>query len=309
MTMFSGSRLERLLRQGDFVVTAELGPPRSAEPGSVLRKARMLKGYADALNLTDNQTAMVRMSSVACSVLVMQEGLEPILQMTCRDRNRIAMQSELLGASALGIRNLLCITGDPHTCGTEKDAMDVFDVNSNRQLSMFRRLRDESIMDSGFEVKAPPKVFLGAAADPMGGPPEIGVTILEAKVVAGADFIQTQAIFDVDGFDAWMDEVRRRGVHQKIFILPGVIPLKSVKAARYMHENVPGIEIPDHIMERMKAADDPPAEGVNICLELIDHLRSVEGVHGIHIMAVAWESVVPEIVKRAGLYPRPDVRP
>ncbi len=301
----SGGNLERLLEAGEFVVTSEIGPPKSADGSAVREKARMLKGYADAFNVTDNQTAIVRMSSLAASLFCMQEGVEPIMQMTCRDRNRLAMQSEILGAAALGVKNLLCITGDHQKFGNQPESRNVFDLDSTQQLMVFRRMRDEGEMWCGDRIKAPPAVFLGAAANPFADPLEMGVIRLDKKVSAGADFIQTQAIFDMDRFHDWFDAVRDRGIHNRVRILAGILPLRSAKAARFMAERVPGMSVPDEILRRMEGASDEKAEGMRICLEAIDEIRGMEGIAGIHLMPVNWESAVPEIVERAGLLPRP----
>jgi methylenetetrahydrofolate reductase (NADPH) len=305
--MKAGSNLEKVLDAGHFAVTAEIGPPKSANPESVRHHARMLKGYADAFNLTDNQTAIVRLSSLASAVICLQEGVEPVMQMTCRDRNRIALQSDLLGASALGIKNVLCLTGDHQTFGNEKGAKNVYDIDSIQELLIFKKMRDEKKICGGEELEEAPKVFLGAAENPFADPFEFRVTRLAKKVNAGADFIQTQAIYDMERFEKWMEGVRERGLDKKVHILAGVIPLKSVGAARYMKNKVSGMIVPDSIIDRMRKAKDPKAEGVKICIEQIEYLKTVKGVHGVHIMAIAWEEIVPEIVKQAGLYPRPSV--
>ncbi|MBM4237466.1 MAG: methylenetetrahydrofolate reductase [Euryarchaeota archaeon] len=305
--MKAGSNLERILEAGHFAVTAEIGPPKSANPEIVRHHARMLKGYGDAFNLTDNQTAIVRLSSLASAVVCVQEGVEPVMQMTCRDRNRIALQSELLGASSLGVRNVLCLTGDHQSFGNEKESRNVFDIDSIQELQIFKRMRDEKRISGGEELEEAPKVFLGAAENPFADPFEFRVARLAKKANAGADFIQTQAIYDMERFERWMDGIRERDLDKKVHILAGVIPLKSAGAARYMKNKVSGMIVPDGIIDRMKKASDPKAEGVKICVEQIEHLRTVKGVHGVHIMAIAWEEIVPEIVKRAGLYPRPPI--
>lgn len=303
--MKAGSFIEKLFEQGKFVVTGEIGPPMSSDPSTVREHARLLKGFADAFNLTDNQTAIVRMSSLAASVICLEEGVEPIMQMTCRDRNRIAMQSDLLGASALGVRNLLCITGDHQTFGNQPESKNVYDLDSIQQLVILRRMRDESKVWGDAELEEGPRVFLGAAANPFADPFELRVNRLAKKIKAGADFIQTQAIFDMDRFERWMSEVRSRGLDEEVHIMAGLVPLKSVGAARYMKNKVSGMIVPDELIDRMKGADDPKEEGISICVEQIRHLMSVEGVHGVHIMPVAWEKKLPEIVERAGLLPRP----
>jgi methylenetetrahydrofolate reductase (NADPH) len=260
-----------------------------------------MRGYADAFNLTDNQTAMSRMSSIACAVVLIQQGLEPVIQMTCRDRNRIAMQSDTLGASALGVRNVLCISGDHQSFGNMKEAKNVYDIDSVQELMILRRMRDESKLWNGDELEEAPKLFLGAAANPFADPFEFRVTRLGKKVAAGADFIQTQSIYDMERFEKWMELVRARGLHEKVHILAGVTPLRSYKIALYMKNKVSGMIVPDAIVERMRSAKDAKNEGVRICEEQIAHLRSIEGVHGVHIMAVNWEEIVPRIVSEAGL--------
>jgi len=299
------SNLEKLLSAGKFAVTAELGPPRGADPSHMLDLARQIRGSADAYNLTDNQTAIVRLSSIASAVLIMKEGLEPVIQMTCRDRNRIALQSDLLGASALGIKNLLCLTGDHHTFGNEKSAKGVFDLDSISLLKTFQTMRDKNTQLSGEELESAPQIFLGAAENPFATPYEFRALRLLQKAKAGAQFVQTQAIFDMDWFERWMADVRKMGIHEKIHILGGVIPVKSVGAARYMKNKVPGMIVPDSIITRMKKAEDPKEEGIRICVEMIEKLKQIEGVHGVHIMAVMWEELVPRLVKEANLFPRP----
>ena len=301
--MSARSNLERVLLERGFAVTAEIGPPKSASAESVRRHAKEMRGSADAFNLTDNQTAMSRMSSIACAMVLIQEGLEPVVQMTCRDRNRIAMQSDILGASALGVRNVLCISGDHQTFGNMKEAKNVYDVDSVQELMILRKMRDEGKLWSGDELEVAPELFLGAAANPFADPFEFRVTRLAKKVKAGADFIQTQSIYDMERFERWMALVRARGLHEKVHILAGVMPLKSHKVALYMKNKVAGMIVPDAIVERLKAAKDPKEEGIRLCVEQIEHLRSIEGVRGVHIMAMAWEEKVPEIVHRAGLRP------
>jgi methylenetetrahydrofolate reductase (NADPH) len=306
--MRTGSNLEKVLKAGKFAVTAEIGPPQSANPEPLTHHANMLKGFADAFNLTDNQTAVVRLSSIASAVIIMREGVEPVIQMTCRDRNRIALQSDLLGAAALGVKNVLCLTGDHQTFGNEKGAKNVFDFDSIVELQVFDSLRTEGRQVGGEVIKDPPKVYLGCAENPFATPYEFRVTRLAKKVAAGADFCQTQSIFDMDMFERWMDEVRARGLDKKIHILAGVIPVKSAGAARYMKNKVPGMIVPDYIIDRMKNAKDAKEEGIRLCVEQIEHLKTVKGVHGVHIMPVAWEEMVPKIVEMAGLLPRPKVQ-
>jgi len=303
--MKAGSNLEKVLEDGKFAVTAEIGPPQSANPEPLIHHAKMLKGYAEAFNLTDNQTAVVRLSSIAAAAIVMKEGVEPVIQMTCRDRNRIALQSDLLGASAIGVRNVLCLTGDHQTFGNEKSAKSVFDFDSISELYTFDKLRTEGLQSGGDTIKDPPKVYLGCAENPFATPYEFRGMRLAKKVNAGADFVQTQAIFDMDMFETWMDDVRSRGLDKKTHILAGVIPMKTAGAARYMKNKVPGMIVPNSVVDRMKNASDSKEEGIKLCVEQIETLKNMKGVHGVHIMAVMWEDIVPRIVETAGLLQRP----
>lgn len=310
--MKADSNLERILTEGKFAVTAELGPPKSADAEVISKKAGILKGKVDAVNITDNQTAIVRMSSIGAAKLSLDKGIEPIMQMVCRDRNRIAMQSDILGAYALGIKNMLCLTGDHQKFGNHPTSKNVFDLDSLQLLQMVKNMRDNKVFQCGEEIrnskKAPivePKMFLGAAENPFAHPYEFRAIRLAKKVRAGADFIQTQCIFDIPRFKEWMKEVVDMGVHEKVFILAGVMPIKSPKVIEYMKNNVAGMSIPDALVQRMKGASDPKEEGVNFVVELINEVKQIEGIRGVHIMAVEWEEVVPTIVERAGLLPRP----
>ena len=310
--MKAGSNLERILNEGKFAATAELGPPKSADAEVVQKKADLLKGKVDAVNITDNQTAIVRMSSLGAAKLTLDKGLEPVMQMVCRDRNRIAIQSDMLGAYALGVRNLLCLTGDHQKFGNHPTSKNVFDLDSIQLLDMMRNMRDNKVFQCGDEIrnskKAPivePKLFLGAAENPFAHPYEFRAIRLAKKVNAGADFIQTQCIFDVPRFKEWMKEVVDMGLHEKTHILAGVMPVKSAGQVKYMKKNVAGMSIPDSLVDRMKGASDPKAEGVDFVVELIDEVRQIEGIRGVHIMAVEWEEMVPTIAERAGLLPRP----
>ncbi|MBM4142781.1 MAG: methylenetetrahydrofolate reductase [Lentisphaerae bacterium] len=304
----SGSRLERKLAAGGFAVTAELGPPKSADADLIRNKAALLKDWVDAVNITDNQTAIVRVSSIGTGKLVHDMGLEPIIQVTCRDRNRLAIQADLLGAYLMGIRNVLCLTGDHQVFGNHPTARYVFDLDSVQLIAMVRDMRDRKVFACGDEIRnskkagiKEPRLFIGGAANPFGDPFEFRATRLEKKVRAGADFVQTQCIYDMERFDRWMKEVRARGLHRKCAILAGVTPLKSVGMARYMRDQVAGVTVPDCYVQRMAEASDPKAEGIAICVEQIRRLRAIEGVAGVHIMAIEWEEKVPEIVERAGL--------
>jgi methylenetetrahydrofolate reductase (NADPH) len=304
--MKASSNLQRVLDSGAFAVTAEIGPPKSADPEVVRKHARNMKGYADAFNLTDNQTATVRLSSWAASLVCIQEGVEPVMQMACRDRNRIAIQSDVLGASALGVRNVLCITGDHQIFGNQKEAKNVYDLDSIQELMVLRSMRDEGKTWGGDALDAPPQLYLGAVENPFGDPFEFRVPRLAKKIAAGADFIQTQSIYDMERFETFMEGVRERGLDRKVHILAGVLPLKSAKVAQYMKNKVSGMSVPDEVIDRMKKAADPKAEGIRLSVETIEHLKRVKGVHGVHIMAVAWEEKVPDIVREAGLHPRPN---
>ena len=304
----AGSNLEKVLSRGEFAVTAELGPPKSADMDVIRTKAELLGGWIDAVNITDNQTAIVRVSSIAAGKLALDMGLEPIMQMTCRDRNRLSIQSDILGAYLLGIRNILCLTGDHQCFGNHPTAKHVFDLDSVQLIQMVKDMRDKKIFASGEEIKnskkaeiKEPRMFIGAAANPFADPFEFRVIRLEKKINAGIDFIQTQCIYDMERFAEWMEQVCKRGLHKKCKILAGVTPLKSAGMTRYMRDKVAGVSVPDYYVERMSKAEDPKAEGINICVEQIQQLRQIEGVAGIHIMAIEWEEKVPEIVQKAGL--------
>ena len=281
----AGSNLEKLLRRGEFVVTSELGPPRGASREAVEKKAEILKGYADAFNITDCQTAMVRLSSIASGAILLNMGMEPVIQMTCRDRNRIAIQSDILGAAGLGMKNLLCLTGDHQCFGDHPDAKGVFDVDSIQLLDIVRQMRDEKRFQSGEELKVEPRLFLGAAANPFADPFQFRAIRLAKKIKAGADFIQTQIIYNVEKFEKWMGIVRDMGLHKKVFILAGVTPIRSLGMAKYMKKSVPGMDVPDEIIKRLEGAENKQSEGINICLEIIGRVRKIEGVSGVHIIA------------------------
>ena len=308
--MKTNSNLEKILENGKFAVTAEIGPPKSANPEVIRRKARMLKGSIDAFNVTDGQTAVARMASWAGCLIGKEEGLDPIVQMTCRDRNRIALQMDVLGVAALGINNILCLTGDHVSMGNHPFAKPVYDIDAVQFIKIVKDMRDEKRFQCGDEIDVEPRLYIGAVANPFAGSPlELRVLRLEKKVKAGADFIQTQCVYNVEKFERWMKLVRERKLHEKIHILAGVTPLKSYRMAKYMKENVPGIDIPDEILERMKNAPKEEARerGIDLCVETIERLKEIEGVHGIHVMAIGWEDVVPVLVKKAGLLPRPSL--
>ncbi len=296
------SSLENILSEGRFVVTAEIGPPKSADPLKIRDKALLLEGYADAFNVTDNQTAVVRMSSLAGSLILLQLEMEPIMQMTCRDRNRIALQSDVLGAAALGVQNILCLTGDHQSFGNHPGAKGVFDVDSIQLLKIIKDMRDEGIFQSGDPLLGSrPCVFLGAAANPYADPFEIQVDHLRKKIDAGAEFIQTQSVYNVEKFSTWMDDVCSQGLEKKVHILAGVTPLKSVKMAERMKFHVPGTDVPDQVYDRMKNASDPAKEGYQIALQTIRDLKGLKGIHGIHITALFWEEIIPSLVQESGL--------
>jgi methylenetetrahydrofolate reductase (NADH) len=306
--MKSGSNLETLLKEGTFVVTGELGPPKNGNPEVVREKAQLLKGNVDAVNITDCQTAIVRMSSIAAGLIAKEEGVEPVIQMTCRDRNRIGMQSDILGASALGLKNLLCLTGDHQKFGNHPGSKGVFDMDSIQMLGMMKGMRDDKVFQCGEEIKSnEPKLFLGAAANPFAYPFEYRAVRLGKKVTAGADFVQTQIIYNVEKFAEFMKMVRDLGLHEKCYILAGVTPPKSLGMARYMKKFVPGMDVTDDVIQRMKDAKDKQDEGIQICADIINEVKEIEGVAGIHCMAIEWESAVPEILNRAGLLPRPGI--
>jgi len=297
------SELERRLRAGEFVVTAEVGPPLSAATGRLLRNVELVKPYVAAINFTDNPSATARMSSLACCVLALQGGAEPVLQMAARDRTRLALQSEALGASALGVHNVLCLSGDSGRLGPEPiGRLDVFDIDSVQMLWTLRRMRDEGVYLDGRPIQSPPRLFLGAAASPFASRPEFQALREQKKVNAGAQFFQTNCVFDLDRFDIWLEALAQRGVLDKVYILAGIAPLKSLKMARYMHEKVPGVTLPEPLLRRMEAAGDgAEEEGVAIALELIEGVRARQGVHGVHLMAIGWEEIIPRIVSEAGL--------
>jgi methylenetetrahydrofolate reductase (NADPH) len=302
----SGSRLEEILESGQFAVTGEAGPPKGSSPDGMRKKGELLRSSCDAINVTDNQAAVVRMSSLAGCLLLMQTGAEPVLQMVVRDRNRLALQSDILGAAALGIRNVLCLAGDHQRLGNHPTAAGAYDIDPIQLIQMIKTLRDDHRVESGETITGEVPLYIGTVAHPFAEPLELHMITLAKKIRAGADFIQTQAIYELPRFMAWMDKVREQGLHEKAHILASVLPIKSVEMARRMRSGVPGMRLPDELVERIERAADAKAEGIRICVETIEQLKRVPGVHGIHIMAVASEDSVPGIVKAAGLSPRPE---
>ncbi|MFZ5648093.1 MAG: methylenetetrahydrofolate reductase [Bacillota bacterium] len=301
------SKLHRILASGQFAVTAEIGPPKHASAHGIRHHAHMLVNHVDATNITDCQTAIVRLSSIAAGVHILDCGIEPIVQMTCRDRNRIAMQADLMGAYSLGMKNVLCLSGDHQKFGNHPTSKNVYDVDSMQLIYLLKRMRDEKKFFSGEDIKDhEPRFFIGAVANPFADPFEFRVDRLEKKVEAGAQFIQTQCIFDMERFERFMEMVRARGIDQRAYILAGITPLKGWRAAKYLQTGVSGMLVPDSLVERLKNAQDQKREGVEVAIEQIKYIReNVKGVHGVHVMAIAWEEVVPEIVERTGLFPRP----
>jgi methylenetetrahydrofolate reductase (NADPH) len=310
--MKSGSTLEKVLEAGHFAFTGELGPPRGADPQEVRDKAAHLVGRVDAVNITDNQTAMVRMSSWAASLLAVEAGLEPNYQMVVRDRNRLAMQADVLGAAALGIRNMLCLSGDHQVFGDHPHAKGVYDIDSIQLIRMVRSMRDESRFESGEEIHGSPKLFIGAASNPFAEPYEWRLHRLAKKVEAGADFIQTQCIYNMDRFREFVKRARDMGLLEKVYLLAGVTPMKSIGMARYMQKKVPGMDVPEELITRLKGAKGKgkgsvAKEGIKIAVEQIQEFKELDGVAGVHLMAIEWEHKVPEIAEAAGVLPRPEV--
>ena len=307
MDLKTNSRLEKVLKSGQLAVTSECGPPRSSAPEGIIKKGNLIKNHVDAINITDNQTSVTRLCSLAACVHLKLQGLDPVLQMVVRDRNRIALQSDILGAASFGINNVLCLSGDHQSFGDNPQAQNVFDIDSMQLVQTVRRMRDEGRFLSGDEIKVPPTMFVGAAANPFADPFKIRVPRLAKKIAAGAEFIQTQCIYNVDKFELWMQGVRDRGLHDKVFILAGITPMRSVGMAKYLRKSVPGMDVPEELIKRWSGVEKEKqaAEGITIAVETIQRLKEVKGVAGFHIMAIEWEEKVPEIVERAGLFPRP----
>jgi len=309
MSVKTPSRLEKILAAGNLAVTSECGPPRGSDPEVITQKAELIKDHVDAVNITDNQTSVTRMCSLAACIRLKLMGLEPILQMVTRDRNRIALQSDILGAASFDISNILCLSGDHQSFGDCAAGQNVHDIDSMQLIQTVRRMRDEGKFIGGDDIKRPPRMFVGAAANPFADPFEIRVPRLAKKIAAGVEFVQTQCIYNLAKFEAWMKQVVDRGLHEKVHILAGLTPFKSAGMARYMKNRVPGMDVPDEMVKRMagRPKEDQAQEGIDICVESAQRLKEVEGVAGFHVMAIEWEEKVPEIVERAGLYPRPAV--
>jgi methylenetetrahydrofolate reductase (NADPH) len=304
----SGSRLESVLRSGRIAVTAELNPPDSADPASVYDRALVLASVCDAINATDAAGANVHMSSMGVCALLTRAGYEPVMQMSCRDRNRIAIQGDLLGAAAMGVKNVLCLTGDGVQTGDQPEARPVFDLDSVNLLRTAQTLRDRGAFLSGRKLEEPPKLFIGAAANPFVPPYDFRPLRLKKKVEAGADFVQTQFCFDVPRMKEYMKAVRDMGLDEKVFVLVGVGPLRSAKTAEWMRENLPGVVIPDAVIARLrgvpKGRGNQAREGKKICIEIIQEVLDIEGVNGIHVMAFRQEELVAEIIEESGLLAR-----
>ena len=305
--MKSKSNLEKVFESGKWAVTGEIGPPASADPEVVRKKAKILKGYVDAANVTDGQTAVVRLASWAACLIAKEVGIDPICQMTCRDRNRIALQMDILGIAAMGLNNMLCLTGDHQTFGNHPKAKGVYDIDSIQLIQMVKTMRDEKKFQCGDPMTVEPRLFIGAAENPFADPLEYRTPRLAKKAAAGADFIQTQIIYNVEKFAKWMEAIRDAGLDKKIKILAGVAPIKSIGAARYMQNKVPGMDVPEKIIAQLKAVpkEQVAKEGIKQCIDIINQIKGIKGVAGIHLMAIEWEEVVPEIVEQAGLLPRP----
>jgi methylenetetrahydrofolate reductase (NADPH) len=310
MSAETPSKLQKMINAGHFAVTSEVGPPRSADGTVIEHKGKMIAAYVDAINVTDNQTSVCRVCSLACCIRLKTMGLEPVLQMVTRDRNRIALQSDILGAASWEINNILCLTGDHQHFGDHPNAANVFDLDSIQLIQTVRLMRDEGKLLGGHEFEARPQMFIGAAANPFAGPNvALRVSRLAKKVAAGVQFVQTQCIYNMETFKTFMKMVVDRGLHEKVAILAGITPMKNVGMAKYMQKRVPGIDVPEDIVKRIGGVpkEKQPEEGINLAVEQIEELKGVEGIKGFHIMAIEWEEKVPEIVERIGLYPRPQL--
>jgi len=305
----SGSNLEKVLKAGHFAFTGECGPPKGANVEHLKEKIAHLKGMVDSVNVTDNQTAVVRMSSWAASTIMLQEGVEPNFQMVCRDRNRLAMMSDILGVSAMGIRNMLCLSGDHQRFGNHPQSKNVYDIDSIQLIALVKKMRDEGKFMNNEDIDVSPKLFIGAAANPFADPYEYRVYRLANKISAGVDFIQTQCIYNMEKFRDFMKKAVDMGLHEKCYILAGVTPMKSIGMAKYMSASVPGMDVPDSLIKRLQGAEKGKVaeEGIKFALEQIEEFKEMKGISGVHLMAIEWEHRVPEIAERARLLPRPKV--
>ncbi len=295
--------LVRTLLNGEFAVTAELTPPLSASSDDLLDKALPFRGIVDAVNVTDGAGARAHLSNVAAAGLMMQHGIEPVLQFTCRDRNRIALQSDLLGAGAFGVRNVMILGGDDPKQGDQPDAKPVFDLDTGAFIDMARQMRDDGTILSGREIASPPDLFIGAADTPIDPEPGWTPERLLAKAASGAQFVQTQFCFDAGIVERYIERLRDHGATDQLFVLMGIGPIRSVKSARWMRENLWGVIIPDEIVDRLDQADDERAEGRRVCVELIQQFREIDGIAGVHIMAIRQEETIPVILAEAGIGP------
>jgi methylenetetrahydrofolate reductase (NADPH) len=306
----SGSNLEKVLTAGHFAFTGECGPPKGANVAHLKEKMEHLRGKVDAINVTDNQTAVVRMSSAAASAIMVQAGLEPNFQMVCRDRNRLAMQADILGAYSLGIRNMLCLSGDHQHFGNHPQSKNVYDIDSMQLIALVKKMRDEGKFLNDEEIDESPRMFIGAAANPFADPVEFRIYRLASKIDAGADFIQTQCIYNMERFREFMKKAVDMGLTENAYILAGVTPMKSARMAKYMAKFVPGMDVPEALIKRLEDAGKGKMaeEGIKFAIEQIEEFKEMEGVAGVHLMAIEWEHKVPEIAERAGVLPRPQVQ-
>ncbi|BBO70184.1 methylenetetrahydrofolate reductase [Desulfosarcina alkanivorans] len=305
----SGSNLEKVLKAGHFAFTGECGPPKGANVEHLKEKFEHLRGMVDAVNVTDNQTAVVRMSSAAASAIMVAEGVEPNFQMVCRDRNRLAMMADVLGVYSLGVKNMLCLSGDHQKFGNHPQSKNVYDIDSMQLIAMVKKMRDDGKFINDEDIDVPPKMFIGAAANPFADPYEFRIYRLANKIDAGADFIQTQCIYNMPRFRDFMKKAVDMGLTEKAFILAGVTPMKSARMAQYMAKMVPGMDVPEELIERLKGAGKgkQAEEGIKFAIEQIEEFKEMDGVAGVHLMAIEWEHKVPEIAERAKVLPRPQI--
>ena len=305
----SGSNLEKVLKAGHFAFTGECGPPKGANVEHLKEKFEHLRGMVDAVNVTDNQTAVVRMSSAAASAIMVANDIEPNFQMVCRDRNRLAMMADVCGVYSLGVKNMLCLSGDHQKFGNNPQSKNVYDIDSMQLIAMVKKMRDEGKFINDEDIDVPPKMFIGAAANPFADPYEFRIYRLANKIDAGADFIQTQCIYNMPRFRDFMKNAVDMGLTEKCYILAGVTPMKSARMAQYMAKMVPGMDVPEELIERLKGAGKgkQAEEGIKFAIEQIEEFKEMEGVAGVHLMAIEWEHKVPEIAERANVLPRPQV--